>query len=90
MEGKPTFGVWEKVQKRFVYLFRRKTFKVHSAVCEAFHGPKPFPKAVAMHDDENSRNNRPDNLKWGTQKENLNYPGFLAYCRTRRTPNVAA
>lgn len=81
-EGKPTFGMWEG--KRFIYLFKRKTFKVHFAVCEAFNGPRPFVKAVVMHDDENSRNNRADNLKWGTQKENLNYPGFLAYCRERR------
>jgi len=56
--------------------------KVHRAVCEAFHGPAPFEGAVVMHLDENALNNRPDNLKWGTQKENLNAPGFKAYCRS--------
>ena len=36
-----------------------------------------------LHIDENSANNRPENLKWGTQKENMNAPGYLAYCRSR-------
>ena len=57
--------------------------KVHQLVCEAFHGPKPFDAAVVLHLDENSMNNRPENLRWGTQKENLNMPGFLAYSRLR-------
>lgn len=57
--------------------------KMHQAVCEAFHGPKPFPQAVVIHLDENALNNRPDNLKWGTQKENLNMPGIKAYHRSR-------
>jgi hypothetical protein len=52
-------------------------------VCEAFHGTPPEGKNYCLHIDENSRNNRPENLKWGTQKENLNAPGFLAYCRGR-------
>jgi hypothetical protein len=58
--------------------------KVHRAVCEAFHGPPPFEGAVVIHLDENAHNNRPGNLKWGTQKENLNAPGFRAYCKDRR------
>lgn len=62
---------------------RQQPRKVHQLVCEAFHGPKPFPKAVVIHLDENALNNRADNLKWGTQKENLNMPGFVAYCRSR-------
>lgn len=62
---------------------RQAPRKVHQLVCEAFHGPKPFEKAVVMHLDENALNNRPENLKWGTQKENLNAPGHLKYLRTR-------
>ena len=62
------------------------TQKVHQLVCAAFHGPKPFEGAVVIHLDEDGCNNRPDNLKWGTQKENLNAPGFLDYCRTRPRP----
>jgi hypothetical protein len=29
-----------------------------------------------MHQDENGLNNCAGNLKWGTQKENLNAPGY--------------
>lgn len=63
---------------------RQSPRKVHQLVCEAFHGPKPFHEAVVIHRDENGLNNRPENLRWGTQKENLNAPGFIEYCRARR------
>jgi hypothetical protein len=56
-------------------------------VCAAFHGPPPFPDAKCLHLDEDSRNNRSHNLKWGTQKENLNHPGFIAYCKNRTGEN---
>ncbi len=85
--GVPTFGVWNKEDRRFTYFLRGRNLKIAVVVCEAFHGPKPFPKAVVMHKDENSRNNRPDNLRWGTQKENLNCPGFIAYCKSRTGEN---
>jgi hypothetical protein len=62
---------------------RQKPRKVHQLVCEAFHGPKPFGSAVVLHLNENAHDNRPENLRWGTQKENLNSPKFLAYCRGR-------
>jgi len=82
--GQPTKGQWSKTERRYVYARRgHKTLKVARLVCEAFNGPKPFKNAVAMHDNENSRDNRPCNLKWGTQKANLNYPGFIAYCKRR-------
>jgi len=62
---------------------RQRPRKVHQLVREAFHGPKPFPNAVVIHVDESALNNQPENLKWGTQKENLNAPGFIAFCRER-------
>ena len=58
---------------------KQRPRKVHQLVCEAFHGPKPFPRAVVIHLDEDALNNRPENLKWGTQKENLNMPKFKAW-----------
>ena len=61
---------------------RQHPRKVHQLVCEAFHGPKPFPEAVVIHINEDAHDNRPENLRWGTQKENLNAPGFKAYCRS--------
>lgn len=78
--GEVTIGQWDGT--RFIYLHKGKTYKVHRLVCEAFNGP-PQEGHVCMHLDENSRNNCPENLAWGTQKENLNAPGFLAYCRGR-------
>ena len=81
--GQPTFGTWRKSEDRYAIMFRRKNYKVARLICEAFVGPPPFAGAVCMHLDENSRNNAASNLAWGTQAENLNAPGFLAYCRSR-------
>jgi hypothetical protein len=78
--GVPHSGVWDG--KRRIWAFRGKNHKVARLICEAFHGA-PQPGQVCMHLDENAANNRPNNLKWGTQRENLNAPGFLAYCRAR-------
>lgn len=83
--GQPNFGQWDG--NRYIYLLRGKNYKVARLVCEAFNGLPPFQRAVCMHIDENSRNNASDNLAWGTQKENLNAPGFIAYCRARTGDN---
>lgn len=48
----------------------QRTLDVHATVCEAFHGPKPAPEYEARHLDGNRRNNRADNLAWGTHKQN--------------------
>lgn len=78
--GKPNFGQWDG--KRFIIQRKRKTYKIARLICEAFHGPAPK-GTVCMHLDENPKNNRPENLAWGTQKENLNAKGFIAYCKSR-------
>lgn len=83
--GKANFG--QDDGKRMIFVYKRKTYKVHTLVNEAFNGPKPFKEAITMHDDENYKNNEPSNLKWGTQKENLNYPGFIKYCKSRTGEN---
>ena len=79
--GVPTHGSWDGF--RYIWRAHGKTFKVARLVCEAFNGPPPFDGAVCMHQDENSSNNAPTNLAWGTQKENLNAPGFIEYCKGR-------
>lgn len=76
--GQPYFGVWNKQDCRFVTNYKGKNYKVARLVCEAFNGTPPA-GAVCMHIDENPANNKPDNLEWGTQKENLNAEGFLVY-----------
>lgn len=85
--GTPSFGVWNKTDGRFVTTIRGHSCKVARLVAEAFHGGPPFDGAVVMHLDENAANNRSDNLRWGSQKENLNAPGFLDYCRGRTGEN---
>lgn len=42
----------------------------HRLVCEAFHGPCPPDKQETRHLDNDRGNNRPENLKWSTKKEN--------------------
>jgi hypothetical protein len=90
---KPTYGVKIKANKSARHVFYgiyNKFFgnvKVHRLVCEAFHGPAPDGANIVLHLDENALNNRPENLRWGTQKENLNMPGFIAYCKSRTGEN---
>jgi len=64
-------------------IHRGRNYKIHRLVCEAFHGPAPEDKPVVIHIDEDSTNNKPSNLRWGTQKENLNMPSYIEYCRQR-------
>ena len=46
-----------------------KSFTVHGLVIRAFHGPNPG-EMVCRHLDGNPSNNRPENLAWGTHKDN--------------------
>jgi hypothetical protein len=85
--GQPTWGVWNKQDGRFIIAIRGSSYKIARLVAEAFYGPPPFTDAVVMHLDENAANNRASNLKWGTQKENLNAEGFITYCRSRTGEN---
>lgn len=41
----------------------------HVAICRTFHGV-PATGMEACHNDGNVNNNRPDNLRWGTEKDN--------------------
>ena len=95
-ETKPTYGTKCKASKtarhEFMSISTRKfgNMKIHRLVCEAFHGSPPFKNAVVIHIDENALNNRSENLKWGTQKENLNMPKFIEYCKSRTGDNSPA
>lgn len=81
--GAGGFGTLNAETGRYQVTHRGRTYKVHRLVCEAFHGPAPEGKPYVLHRDEDCANNKPRNLKWGTQKENLNAPGFIAYCKGR-------
>jgi len=52
------------------YNGKRKTVQVHQLVALAFHGPCPLGKQVRHYPDPDKNNNRPENLKYGTPKEN--------------------
>jgi hypothetical protein len=88
-ETKPTYGFLTKSSKtaRYVYMNVYNKFygnmKIHRLVCEAFHGLAKDKSHVVIHLDEDATNNRPENLKWGTMKENLNMPKFIEYCKSR-------
>lgn len=50
---------------------RTKTFGVHILVCEAFNGVKPEWATCVRHLDDDKSNNRPGNLAYGTQADNI-------------------
>ncbi len=51
---------------------RGKTFKIHRLVADAFH-LKSSDKCFVDHIDGNKTNNRADNLRWCTFKENIQF-----------------
>lgn len=51
---------------------KRKQYSVHRLVAETFI-PNPKEYKVVHHLDYNTFNNKVENLKWCTQKENVNY-----------------
>lgn len=83
--GQPTSGQWDG--RRYIYRHKGKNYKIARLVCEAFNGPPMSENNVCMHLDENSRNNKPENLQWGTQRDNMNFPGFIKYCQGRTGEN---
>ena len=92
-EPKPTFGFLARASKtaRHEYMSIQNRFfgtmKVHRLVCEAFHGPAPDGMGVVIHIDEDATNNNAANLRWGTQRENMNMPKFIEYCKSRTGEN---
>lgn len=48
-----------------------RTVRVHRLVCEEFNGPPPFAGAVVGHVNNDKQSNRPANLAWMSQGENI-------------------
>lgn len=44
---------------------------VHRLVCEAFHGAAPTPAHVAAHFNGVADDNRPENVRWATPRQNF-------------------
>ena len=87
VKGTETKASSSAAHKYYGIVYRGKNYKVHRLICEAFHGPPPADKPIVIHINENALDNRPDNLRWGTQKENLNMPRFIKYCKSRTGAN---
>ena len=64
----------ERIQQDYGYMkimLNRRTYSVHRLVAETFI-PNLENKPVVDHIDKDRRNNRIDNLRWSTPKENAN------------------
>ena len=48
----------------------REEPKIHHMVMELFGPSKPDGKAIVMHKNNNGKDNRLSNLKWGTREQN--------------------
>jgi hypothetical protein len=74
--GEVVFGSFNQERGRwYIYLDRRepnvrRVAKRSVLVCLAWHGPRPSPKHQCLHKDDDRTNDAPDNLYWGTNKDN--------------------
>lgn len=91
----PTFGVITRSSKdaRHLYFIYRygslkRNIKIHFAVCEAFNGRNTDGNNGVRHLNENGLDNRPQNLRWSSQKVNLNDPDFISYTSRRPSPRT--
>lgn len=67
MKGSPANGGYLKVTLRSME--EPVTRNIHVLVAEAFHGPRPD-GSVAAHANGDPSDNRAENLRWATQREN--------------------
>jgi hypothetical protein len=83
--GRATYGDMRQDKGRYFVLYRGKNYAVHRMVCEAFHGPQPapYPKAVCTHLNGKKTDNRPENLAWRSQQQNMNDPEVKRYHMSR-------
>lgn len=54
----------------YLRIVGRRQGLVHKYVLEAFRGPKPTPTHQCAHNDGNRQNNKIENLRWATPREN--------------------
>ncbi len=50
---------------------KRRTVRIHTLICEAFHGPRPTPAHEVAHEDGIPANVSSDNLRWSTRSANM-------------------
>ena len=57
-------------------------------VCLAFHGEKPYPKAMALHKNDYPWDDKPENLYWGNHLDNAADAKANGCYRVRDYPEV--
>lgn len=57
--------------------YHGKFYRVHRLICEAFHGPAPEDKPFVDHINRVRDDNRPENLRWASSKENSDNRGCV-------------
>jgi hypothetical protein len=62
---------WFKDGYRIASLPNGKKIGLHRLICETFHGPAPEGKPWALHRNGVRDDNRPENLYWGDQVDNV-------------------
>lgn len=56
----------------YIYMsINGKTYTIHPLICEAFHGPKPFPNYECCHNNGIRHDNRAENLRWDSHSGNM-------------------
>jgi hypothetical protein len=81
IHGTKTAGSLSSYNYMIIKLPNHKLKQIHEIICTAFHGPKPSDKHIVNHKDSNRSNNKPENLEWMTQKENVQHAlPFKAKC----------
>jgi hypothetical protein len=63
-------GSGQDHQKYLAVMIHRKSISLHRIICELFHGPAPSLKHVTAHTNGIKSDNRAENLRWATYKEN--------------------
>lgn len=79
----PTYGITVFNSKNYCrkqVVFRRKTYRVHRLVAEAFLGILPE-NLITSHIDENALNNKVSNLEYISRQANHNKPKLKEYQR---------
>jgi hypothetical protein len=82
----PIYGTRRKSGRHQIEI-RGKQYAVPRLVCEAFYGPAPLDKPLAIHIDEDASNSKISNLKWGDYVENGKSKKLLEYRRSRSGEN---
>lgn len=67
---------------------KRYTVSIHSLVARTFHGAPSSPDLEVAHLNGNNQDNRADNLRWVTHRENMSHQQFHGRVKTSMQCNL--